>query len=209
MLSYKHHRPRIAQKLPYYHLEAIKELGNTPAITNYLQNRGIWQAAQGKLSEAHYFVQGPAGKKQFCAAGWRNEAGQWEVRNKYFQGCIGKTAPTFTPGNARRLLVFSSYFDYLSFLHENETSDSVLVINSLLCPSLELAVHYPHIQLYLEREPTRAFLKALPYATDHSTAFVGFRNYNEKRKAEARAERQAEERPRKDFMAGIEVPFSR
>jgi hypothetical protein len=135
--------------------------------------------------------------------------GQWEVRNKYFQGCIGKTAPTFTPGNARRLLVFSSYFDYLSFLHENETSDSVLVINSLLCPSLELAVHYPHIQLYLEREPTRAFLKALPYATDHSTAFVGFRNYNEKRKAEARAERQAEERPRKDFMAGIEVPFSR
>ena len=50
-------RKRSAIKIPHYEIEEIKPLGNNPAITEYLQYRGIWQAAQGRLQEVYYFVE--------------------------------------------------------------------------------------------------------------------------------------------------------
>jgi len=47
-------RKRSAVKIPHYEIQEIKELGNNPAITEYLQRRCVWEAAQGRLSEEYY-----------------------------------------------------------------------------------------------------------------------------------------------------------
>jgi len=81
---------RHALKVPHYHIEDIKELGNNPAITEYLKQRGVWETAQGRLKEIYYYVEDEKKlRKHFFAAGWQNEIGGWEVRNKYFKGCLG------------------------------------------------------------------------------------------------------------------------
>ena len=53
------------------------------------------------------------------AAGWLNEAGGWEVRNKYFKGCLGQKAISFIPGHQKELCVFEGYINYLSWKTEN------------------------------------------------------------------------------------------
>ncbi|MDP9079896.1 MAG: hypothetical protein M3O71_20915 [Bacteroidota bacterium] len=44
---------RNAVKLPYYQIEEIKEPGNTPAITAYLKERGVWQTAPGRAQRSN------------------------------------------------------------------------------------------------------------------------------------------------------------
>jgi DNA primase len=91
-------RRRHAFKIPHYHIDEVKELGNNPAITAYLQSRRVWRQAQGKLKEVYYYVEDEKKlRKSFFSAGWQNEFGSWEVRNKYFKGCLGQKGITFTP----------------------------------------------------------------------------------------------------------------
>ena len=96
-------RKRSAVKIPHYEIQEIKELGNNPAITEYLQRRCVWEAAQGRLSEVYYYVEDQKRlRKYFFAAGWQNELGSWEVRNLYFKGCLGHKALTLIPGDTAR-----------------------------------------------------------------------------------------------------------
>src|ERR1700744_2055925 len=44
-------------RIPHYEIEDILELGTNPAITDYLQRRGVWDEAQGKLKEIYYYVE--------------------------------------------------------------------------------------------------------------------------------------------------------
>src|SRR5690606_33473171 len=89
-------RPRQkAKRVANYRIETIKELGSHPAITRYLKSRGIWNAAQGRIKEVYYAIDsGPKQGRQFFSAGWQNEAGSWELRNRIgnrdFKACLGR-----------------------------------------------------------------------------------------------------------------------
>lgn len=211
-------RRRRAQKLPHYQIENIKELGNTRLIGQYLQNRGVLSVAAGRLSEVYYYVDDEKGqRKYFFAAGHQNELGGWEVRNKYFKGCLGKKALTIITGDERRVVLFEGYFDYLSWLYEHpEEKPTVIVLNSLslLEAAMRMAMNYPAIDCFFDldkpgRIAARTLLKALPYASDRSATFQGHHDYNDKRKAEARAERLAANPPKKSPFDGIKIPFIR
>ena len=70
-------------------IEQICPLEN-PALLAYLTERSIdLAAARAHCSEVHYRVAG----KSYFAIGFRNDAGGWELRNRYFKGCTSK-APT-------------------------------------------------------------------------------------------------------------------
>lgn len=211
-------RRRKAQKLPHYQVETIKPLGSTPAISQYLQYRGVDTVASGLLEEVHYLVRDEKQQvKHFFAAGHRNESGGWEVRNKYFKGCLGHKGLTILAGDPRKLCLFEGYFDFLSWKYEYpEARDSVIVLNSvaLLGAALKVALQYPEINSYFDhdhagRGATRELMKALPYACDRSEIFSGHHDYNNKRKAEAKAQRLALEPPKRDLFAGVHIPFSR
>jgi len=209
-------RRRSALKLPHYQVEEVKPLGSNTTIRHYLANRGILHLAKGKLQEVYYCVENEKHeRKYFFAAGHQNELCGWEVRNKYFKGCLGKKALTIIENDPRHVVLFEGYFDYLSWLHEHpDNKVSVLVLNSLslLEAAIKVAMRYPQIDSYFDhdkpgRQATRALLKALPYASDRSVIYEGYHDYNDKRKSDARAEREAQ-KP-KDLFKNIEVPFSR
>ncbi|RKR80598.1 Toprim domain-containing protein [Mucilaginibacter gracilis] len=189
-------RRRHALKVPHYQIEDIKELGNNPAITAYLQQRGVWEAAEGRLKEIYYYVEDEKKqRKQFFAAGWQNEVQGWEVRNKYFKGCLGHKGLTLIPGENDRLAVFEGYINYLSWLTLNPEADSnVLVLNSLalLQAGIKKASDFNEIDLYLDRDKSGEqasleFIKALPTAIDRSATYQGYGDYNDYLRASIKA----------------------
>jgi DNA primase len=182
-------RKRSAVKIPHYEIQEIKELGNNPAITEYLQSRCVWEAAQGRLKEIYYYVEDQKRlRKYFFAAGWQNELGSWEVRNLYFKGCLGHKALTLIPGDTARLAVFEGYFNYLSWLTENPlATDSVLILNSiaLIQGAIRKARDYQTVSLFFDRDPggqgaTLEFKKSVPQAKDCSHHYLDFNDYNDK-----------------------------
>lgn len=145
--------------------------------------------ADGHISELYYYVQDNNGKrKDFFAAGWPNENDGWEVRNKYFQGCLGHKGLSFIEGHEDELVVFEGYMDYLSWKFENEDAvPSVLVLNSLsLLPAgINRARKFEYIETYFDRDKAGLkascdFKAALPMAKDRSNIYLGFKDYNEK-----------------------------
>ncbi|WP_184549827.1 toprim domain-containing protein [Mucilaginibacter sp. FT3.2] len=194
-------RRRHAVKLPYYKVAEVKELGNNPAITEYLKERGVWETAQGRVKEVYYYVEDEKKlRKNFFAAGWQNETAGWEVRNKYFKGCVGNKAITIIPADTGHLVVFEGYINYLSWLTEHPLSTAtVLVLNSIsfLRAAISIAANYETIDLYFDRdktghEATLAFQKDMPRATDRSMAYEHYNDYNDRVKATIKARDQPE-----------------
>jgi len=203
-------RKRSAVKLPNYKIEARKALGSTYAITSYLQQRGIWSVADRLIEEIHYFVRDNKGKrKDFFAAGWRNENDGFEVRNKYFQGCLGHKGLSFVAGDEKRVLVFEGYLDFLSWKFENEDqSPNVIVLNSLslLAAGINRASKYDNIELFFDRDKaglkaSADFISALPRTKDCSQHYDGFKDYNEKLMAEIAAMRMPQSSAYRDVVS--------
>jgi len=181
-------RKRSAVKIPNYKIENIKELGTNPAITEYLQYRGIWQAAQGRLKEVYYYTEDQKKqRKYFFAAGWQNEQGIWEVRNFHFQASLGHKAISFIPGNDDRLSMFEGYINYLSWLTENPgATDSVIVLNSvnLLPIAIKKAQEFTEVSVYFDLDnaghtAALELIKAIPQAIDRSAIYDGHNDYND------------------------------
>jgi hypothetical protein len=182
-------RKRAPVKIPHYEILELKELGNNPAISRYLENRCVIDVSAGKLKEVYYYVEDQQKfRKHFFAAGWQNELGGWEVRNLYFKGCIGHKAISFIQGSDKRVAVFEGFFNYLSWLTENPTGiDSVIILNSLslLNAGISKARGFGTISLYFDNDPSGkeavlSFTKAFPAAIDCSGTYAGYNDYNEK-----------------------------
>ncbi|QGN22538.1 toprim domain-containing protein [Elizabethkingia anophelis] len=186
-------RPRVpATRVTNYTIETIKELNTHPAITRYLQSRGIWNPAQGNIKEVYYAINnGPKAGRQFFSAGWQNDVGGWELRNRIgerdFKACLGRKAVTTIPGDAHNLTLFEGYLDYLSWRLDNpEAPDTVIVLNSvnLLEATLGKAGSFTNVDVYFDRDKAgenalSRLQQELPHASDRSGIYRGFKDYNE------------------------------
>ena len=87
-----------------------------PALLRYLQERGInTDLAKPECKELHFIQNG----KPYFAIGFPNVAGGYEVRNRFFKGCIAPKDISHIrqQGEPReKCLVFEGMMDYLSFL---------------------------------------------------------------------------------------------
>ena len=103
-----------ASEPSFQHLE-VKELSH-PALLRYLQERGIdTTLAKSECKELHFTHNG----KPYFAIGFPNVAGGYEVRNRFFKGCIAPKDISHIrqAGEPReKCLVFEGMTDYLSFL---------------------------------------------------------------------------------------------
>jgi hypothetical protein len=210
-------RPRIAVRVPNYIVQDIKEIGTHPAINDYLKSRQIFEQAKLMLKEIYYFVVDYKGeKKQFFAAGWKNEKGAWEVRNRYFKGCLGHKAISFIPGHQKKAALFEGFINFLSWRAENPNADhSIIVLNTigLLDSGIEKAKAFSLLDVFFDRDQpgyqaTKDLLKALPYATDRSGVYEGYNDYNDKLVLAAKAEEMTIA-PKESIFSKVEVPFSR
>lgn len=211
----RRHRPRMSIKLPHYKIEAIKPLGNNPAITGYLKYRGVWKESENHhLKEVYYYVEDERKKrKQFFAAGWQNENGGWEVRNKYFKGCLGRKGMNFVQGEDNQLALFEGYLDFLSWKHEQPfAKPSILILNSLsfMQAAIDRARDFEEVDIYFDhdqagRQSTNQLKTAVPQSNDRSDYYSGYNDYNEKHMAV-----QAEiSRPVPGIFSNVKVGFRR
>lgn len=130
-MTFTFRKRRHAKKLPHYQIDAIKSLGQTPEIENYLRSCSVWDQAQYRLEEIHYYIQDESGrKKYFFAAGWLNELGHWQVSAPNFSGCLCQTALTILPGTNNEAWLFDTMFSYLRHPELINTKATIIILNS-------------------------------------------------------------------------------
>ncbi|MFC4675451.1 toprim domain-containing protein [Dysgonomonas termitidis] len=115
---------------PTVTIRKIQSLSN-PALLDYLKERRIsTDIANRYCKEVYYSVNG----KPYFAIGFQNDAGGWELRNKYFKGSTTpKNITTINNGNDA-VMLFEGFIDFLSYLslkqNASPTIDSA-ILNSL------------------------------------------------------------------------------
>ena len=88
---------------------------SSPALFSYLRERGInTELAKRECREVHYLTDG----KPYFAVGFPNRSGGYEIRNKFFKGCIAPKDITHIRQEQTRetCCLFEGFMDYLSFL---------------------------------------------------------------------------------------------
>lgn len=189
----KKRRPRLPVKVPHYLIEDVKDIGLNPIISDYLSSRGVLHVANHLLREVYYYVEDEKKqRKHFFSAGWQNEKEGWEVRNKYFKGCLGHKDISFIPGEAGKLVLFEGFLDYLSWLRYQkedgrEIKETALILNSLsmLPVAIKKAKDYGQVDLFFDNDPSGRshaadFLLAVPQARDRSELYAEYKDLNEK-----------------------------
>ena len=150
-----------ASEPSFQHLK-VGELTH-PALLRYLQERGINTAlAQTECKELHFIHNG----KPYFAIGFPNVAGGYEVRNRFFKGCIAPKDITHIrqhgePRNVCYLL--EGFMDYLSFLtirvknnpqYPRLTTQDYIILNSVsnLAKVESLLANYTQFGSYLDND---------------------------------------------------------
>jgi hypothetical protein len=182
-------RPRKATKIPNYKISEVKDLGNNPAITNYLQSRGIWPVAHQHLKEVYYYIEDEKKlRKYFFSAGWKNENGGWEVNNPYFKGCLGPKGLTIIPGDPDRLALFEGMIDYLSWKFEKQDEgETVILLNGVtfIEAAIRRASDFKDRTIFFDNDEagedaSRTFQNAYPLTHNSASNYAGFKDYNQR-----------------------------
>lgn len=125
------YRKRKAAKLPYYHVQQTLPLGETPAVRASLRTEGLWELVTAELREVYYYkVDQNKKRRDFCAVGWPNENGGWEIRHPHFTGCLGPKGMTFISGEAGHLVIFGDFTAYLYWRYfHKQYYPNILILN--------------------------------------------------------------------------------
>ncbi|EHQ26451.1 hypothetical protein [Mucilaginibacter paludis] len=155
------HRKRKAAQLPYYRVQYDLPLGDTPSVRTCLESNGLWELVTAPLREVYYYkVYENQKRKNFCAIGWPNENGGWEIRHPRYIGCIGLKGMTFIAGKPDRLLVFIDLTDYLCWQYDHKNDfPSILILNHLefLPAARKRAAKFVSVTVGFDRIPQNLF----------------------------------------------------
>lgn len=111
-------------------IRKIQPLSN-PALVAYLKEREISiDIAKLYCEEVYYLANG----KPYFAIGFKNDAGGWELRNRYFKGSTTPKNITTINNGSNTVMLFEGFMDFLSYLslkqNASPTIDSA-ILNSL------------------------------------------------------------------------------
>ena len=166
------------------------------ALYSYLQGRGInTELAKKECKEIRFVNNG----KQFFAVGFPNISGGYEIRNKYFKGCIAPKDITHIrqqgePGET--CYVFEGFMDYLSFLtlrqkncpdYPDLDKQDYLVLNSVsnLSKALYPLGSYEKIHCFFDNDEAgmkavRALYEEYSFRVrDSSRIYSGYKDLND------------------------------
>lgn len=120
-------------------------------LLGYLRERGIFaDIAITNCEEVRYRVHG----KRYYAIGFRNNAGGWELRNRFFKGCIPPKDISLRRNGSDVCAVFEGFIDYLSAMQLGIIASDWLVLNSV--SNVEKAVKvlqgYERIECFLDND---------------------------------------------------------
>ena len=164
------------------HRHTSREASQAPTVS--LGARATASDTSPFLSEVYYKVSG----KCFFALGFQNDAGGWELRNPYFNGCFAPKAITTIKGtDSHKLQFFEGFIDFLSWrkLHPEVQDDSIILNSLTLLPKLIPTLHpYPIIESRLandeagDRATKQLFDAGLP-VKDMRACYAPYKDINE------------------------------
>ena len=132
----------------------IRTLENK-SLLHYLENRSIpEELAKEHCKEIDFSLKG----RKHTAIGFQNISGGYELRNENFKGSSSPKDITFIDNQAKSVVVFEGFFDYLSYKMMNQKSVNLqtnfLILNSLsfFKKSLQLMEKHERVDLYLDRD---------------------------------------------------------
>lgn len=123
------------------------------ALLDYLDERGIASdVALPNCEEVRFHLYG----KRYFAIGFRNISGGFELRNRFFKGCISPKDISAIFNGSSTCNLYEGFMDYLScqMLGLGSCEDH-LILNSvsLLARSFEYLDKYERINCYLDNDP--------------------------------------------------------
>jgi len=128
----------------------------TLALLAYLKERSVnIDITKEHCLEVHYSVVG----KPYFAIGFANDAGGYELRNKYYKGCTPPKAITIINKGADTCVVFEGFMDYLSYLtlkNQPHPQTDMVVLNSviLLDRAMDFLKRHSTIHACLDNDKT-------------------------------------------------------
>ena len=154
-------------KPSFQQLEAVPL--SSPALLSYLRQRGInTELAKRECREVRYLTDG----KPYFAVGFPNRSGGYEIRNKFFKGCIAPKDITHIRQEQPRetCCLFEGFMDYLSFLtlrlercpdRPDLDGQDYIVLNSTsnLSKAIQPLGGYGHVHCFLDND--RAGMEAV------------------------------------------------
>ena len=154
-------------KPSFQQLEAVPL--SSPALLSYLRQRGInTELAKRECREVRYLTDG----KPYFAIGFPNRSGGYEIRNKFFKGCIAPKDITHIRQEQPKetCYLFEGFMDYLSFLtlrlercpeRPELDGQDYIVLNSTsnLSKAIQPLGGYGHVHCFLDND--RAGMEAV------------------------------------------------
>ena len=183
------HYQRIAEK-------AVKVKGNPfsdivekplshPALRQYLRKRGILTDVASRFCcQVEYRYNG----KQFFAVGFKNNSGGYEIRNRFFKGCVSPKDITLIGRNSNVCHLYEGFMDFLStvMLGIGRGEDHI-VLNSVA--NMQKVHHLldGYAQVYCHLDNDEAGENACvelqkrygDKVIDHSHLYTGYKDLNE------------------------------
>lgn len=188
-LPIKGHEPSTAMK-PYRTDETnfenveVQPLQSIPLLS-YLQERGIPSGiAMANCKEVRYNTHG----KRYFAVAFGNEGGGYEIRNRFFKGCIPPKDITLVGNGSDGCNVYEGFMDYLSARASGiGKGEDHLVLNSVsnVAKAYKYLDGYRRICCYFDNDDAgRRTLDALRMrygnrVTDCSGLYKGCKDLNE------------------------------
>ncbi|MFV0398112.1 MAG: toprim domain-containing protein [Bacteroidales bacterium] len=154
-----------------------------PTLLEYLKERSInIDMAKQHSSEVHYSI----ANKPYFAVGFRNDAGGWELRNRYFKGSTTPKNITTINNGSDAVMVFEGFMDFLSYLSLKQntslTIDSV-ILNSLanLPKAIPFLQTHQTIHAFLDNDEAgkQAVQSLSPVCKEVIDQSVFYRNYKD------------------------------
>jgi hypothetical protein len=177
---------------PTITISHIQTLQNK-ALIQYLESRKIpANIAANYTKEAYYTTVKPdTGEiKKYFAICFKNIAGGYELRNKYFKGSTSPKSYSIIPGHPERLNVFEGFLDMISglvYYQQPEPRNTTIVLNSLshLRHLWEILPNFNQVNLFLDldipgRKATKEIQSRFPLAVNKSEIIhEKYKDFNE------------------------------
>ena len=135
-----------------YEIIKLKKIEHK-ALINYLSLRKInISLAQEYCFEIDYKFN----SNIFFAIAFKNNSNGFEIRNKFFKGCLGKKEITLINNNYNVVSLFESWSDFLSYLtlKKNPPEENYIILNSTSMAKnvLPLLTHYSKVKIFLDND---------------------------------------------------------
>lgn len=148
-----HHQEKQIRPDTKYSIKKVIDLVN-PNLLIYLSERKInLDFARQFCSQVHYTFDD---KKEYYAVGFKNDKGAYELRNKFFKGCLGSKSITTIYNDSDVLSLFESWSDFLSYLtlKKEIPNEDFIILNStsMVKKVFELVLNYSEIKVFFDND---------------------------------------------------------